>query len=69
MLVVDALVPLSYIYSILVAFQGLFICTIFVIFPKEVRQAYTKWWRAKVNESDFLSKYFAPSLSQVSIAN
>ena len=51
-------VPLAYIYTIMVAFQGLFIFLIFVMLSKQVREAYTKWWRAKVNESDILSKYF-----------
>ena len=55
---VDALLPLAYIYTILVAFQGLWIFLIFVVFSPQVRDAYVKCWRAKVNESDFLSKYF-----------
>ena len=55
---VKALLPLAYIYTILVAFQGLWIFIIFVLLSKQVREAYTKWWRAKVNESDFLSKHF-----------
>ena len=58
---VKALLPLAYIYTILVAFQGLWIFIIFVLLSKQVREAYTKWWRAKVNESDFLSKYFGAS--------
>ena len=55
---VEELVPLAYIYTIMVAFQGLFIFLIFVVLSKQVREAYTKCWRAKVNESDILSKYF-----------
>ena len=55
---VEELVPLAYIYTIMVAFQGLFIFLIFVMLSKQVREAYTKCWRAKVNESDILSKYF-----------
>ena len=55
---VEELVPLAYIYTIMVAFQGLFIFLIFVVFSKKVREAYAKCWRAKVNESDILSKYF-----------
>ena len=55
---VEALLPLAYIYTIMVAFQGLFIFFIFVVFSKQVREAYSKWWKIKVNESDFLSKYF-----------
>ena len=49
---------LAYIYTILVAFQGLFIFLIFVVFSETVREAYVKWWRIKVNESTILSKYF-----------
>ena len=55
---VEELIPLAYIYTILVAFQGLFIFIIFVCMSKSVREAYSKWWRVKVNESDLLSKYF-----------
>ena len=42
---VEELVPLAYIYTIMVAFQGLFIFLIFVVYPKEVRDAYVKSWR------------------------
>ena len=42
---VKELVPLAYIYTIMVAFQGLFIFLIFVVYPKEVRDAYVKLWR------------------------
>ena len=55
---VEELLPLAYIYTIMVAFQGLWIFLIFVLLPKQVRDAYVKWWRAKVKESDTLSKYF-----------
>ena len=60
---VEKLVPLAYIYTILVAFQGVFIFLIFVVFSKQVREAYAKWWKVKVNESDFLSKIFGEKLS------
>ena len=59
---VDELIPLAYIYTILVAFQGLFIFLMYVVFSKVVHQAYIKWWKAKVNKSDLLSKYFGQSL-------
>ena len=55
---VDALLPVAYIFTICVAFQGLFIFVIFVLFSKQVRDNYGKWWKAKVAESDFLSKHF-----------
>ncbi len=60
---VEALLPLTYIYTIMVAFQGLFIFIIFVICSKSVREAYSKWWRAKISESDTLSKYFGERFS------
>ena len=60
---VDELVSLAYIYTIMVAFQGLFIFLIFVVFSKQVREAYAKFTRAKVNKSDFLSRYFGFSIS------
>ena len=56
---VEELLPLAYIYTIMVAFQGLAIFLIFVVFSKKVRHTYAKWWRTKVNKSDFLSKYFS----------
>ena len=52
---VDALLPLAYIYSILVAFQGLWIFLIFVAFPKQVREEYLKLWRTKVKTSETFS--------------
>jgi hypothetical protein len=61
---VEALIPLAYIYTILVAFQGVFIFLLFVVLSKQTREAYAKWWRVKVNESDFLSKLFAEKLSK-----
>lgn len=59
---VEELVPLAYIYTILVAFQGVFILLTLVVFSKPVREAYIKWWRAKVKKSDLLKKYFGEML-------
>ena len=61
---VDELLPLAYIFTIMVAFQGLFIFIIFVLLSKSVREAYSKWWRAKVGESDVLSKYFGDKFTR-----
>ena len=47
---VDELVPLAYIYTIMVAFQGLIIFLIFVAYPKEVRDAYRQLWKKNSNE-------------------
>ena len=52
------LFALAFIFTILVAFQGLFIFIIFVLLSKQVRETYQSWWKAKVAESDFLSSYF-----------
>ena len=57
-IVVDELFALAYIFTIFVAFQGLFIFVIFVLFSKQVKETYAKWWKAKVAESDLLSKHF-----------
>ena len=58
MIEVEELFALAFIFTILVAFQGLFIFIIFVLLSKQVRETYQSWWKAKVAESDFLSSYF-----------
>ena len=58
LIIVQKLAPLAYIFTTMVAFQGVFIFLIFVVFSKAVREAYMKWWRIRVSLSDFLSKYF-----------
>ena len=59
----EGLLFLVYIYSILVAFQGLFIFILFVVLSKSVRDSFKKWWKVQVNESDILNKYFGEKLS------
>ncbi len=54
---VEVLLPLTYIYTIMVAFQGLFIFLAFVFFSKQVREEYIKWWRSKVKASPLLRKH------------
>ena len=49
---VEELVPLAYIYTIMVAFQGLFIFLIFVVFPKEVREVYVKLYKNNIKTFD-----------------
>ncbi len=51
---VEQLIPLAFIYTILVAFQGFFIFLIFIVFSKVVREAIKKWWKNKVNDSDII---------------
>ena len=70
---VDKLFTLAYIFTIFVAFQGLFIFVIFVLLSKQVRENYAKWWKAKVAESDYLSRHFSEkslltSLKSVSVS-
>ena len=68
---VKELVPLAYIYTIMVAFQGLFIFLIFVVYPKEVRDAYVKLWRNDIKtlniftlkDTQFLEVNYKPILS------
>ena len=67
---VEELFALAFIFTIFVAFQGLLIFVIFVVLQKPVRESYTKWWKAKVAESDFLSKHFgAKSLTSTLVYN
>ena len=42
---VPALLPLAYIFTIFVAFQGMAIFVLFVLLDKQVREAYSKWWK------------------------
>ncbi len=55
---VDELVPLAYIFTIMVAFQGVWIFLLFVVFPKQVRDDYVKLWRTQVKGSDRFSSFF-----------
>ena len=60
---VEELIPLAYIYTILVGFQGLFIFLTFVVFSEQVRDEYMKWLKAEIKKSDTLSKYFSTKSS------
>ncbi len=42
---VPALLLLAYIFTIFVAFQGVFIFVLFVPLAEPVRDAYSKWWK------------------------
>ena len=63
LVVSEGLLFLVYIYTIMVAFQGVFIFFLYVILSKSVRDAVIKWWKVRVNESDTLNKYFGEKLS------
>ena len=61
---VEELLPLAYVYTIMVAFQGVFIFLALVVFSKPVREAYVKRWRAEVKKSKILSKCFGEATSK-----
>ena len=42
---VEILLPLAYIYTIMVAFQGVWIFLLFVAFEKKVRDGYANMWK------------------------
>ena len=48
---VEELLPLAYIYTIMVAFQGVWIFLIFVVFENKVREGYAKIWKGKFKAS------------------
>ena len=62
MIEVEELFAVALIFTIFVAFQGLFIFVIFVLLQKPVRESYAKWWKARVAESDYLSRYFGEKI-------
>ena len=63
LVVSDGLLILVYIYTIMVAFQGVFIFFLYVALSKSIKDTFTKWWKVRVNESDILNKYFGEKLS------
>ena len=46
---VEELLPLAYIYTIMVAFQGVWIFLFFVVLEMKVNQGYTKVWNTKIS--------------------
>jgi len=62
---VEALVPLAYIYTIMVAFQGLFIFLILVVFPKNVREEYLMCFKSKARKK--VSTHIMPFAFLISI--
>ena len=61
----EELFALAFIFTIFVAFQGLFIFILFVLLSQQVRENYAKWWKSKVTKSDFLNKHFGGSTPNV----
>ena len=62
---VEELFPLAYIYTIMVAFQGLIIFLLFVVIPKEVRGVYVNMWRSSFST---LNTIFTGEVSMLPIA-
>ena len=56
---VEELVPLAFIFTSMVAFQGVWIFFIFVVFPQKVRDAYVKLWRTMTKTSGKQSNEFS----------
>ena len=56
---VEELFALAYIYTIFVAFQGLFtFITCIVLDARQVREKFSKWWRVQIAGSDILNSRF-----------
>ena len=61
---VEELLPLAYIYTIMVAFQGVWIFLLFVVFETKVREGYAKIWKSKIKASSLFSNKSTLSTSQ-----
>ena len=59
------LVPLAYIYTTMVAFQGVWIFVIFVVVNKKVREDFSKRWRSQIKESRLFNAKSASSTNVV----
>jgi len=64
----EYLIFLAYVYTIMVALQGVFIFILYVALSKSVKDAVRKWWKIRVNESEFLSKHFGEKLKSSNAA-
>ena len=60
---VEKLLPLAYIYTIMVAFQGVWIFLFLVVFEENVREGYAKIWKG-IKEYTFYSNKETLSTSQ-----
>ena len=50
---VEELIPLAYIYTILVAFQGVFIFILFVVLDKNVREVFSSFFKSDTISTQF----------------
>ena len=66
---VEELYALAYIFIIFATLEGVFIFVIFVLLPKQVKENYIKWCKAKVAELDFLSKHFGSTSGTGVVSN
>ena len=66
---VDALLPLAYIYTIMVAFQGLFIFLSVVVFQESVRSEYIKWWKKNFKRPAKISKFITKSSGVITLSS
>ncbi len=59
----EELLPLAYIYTIMVAFQGFFIFLVLVVFTKPVRDEVSKWtaskWQKIIKRNSEVSEMFS----------
>ena len=65
---VEELLPLAYIYTIMVAFQGVWIFLLFVVFPQQVREDIAKLWRKQIKESDKFTIFFTKSTAASNVS-
>ncbi len=54
---VKELLPLAYIYTILMSFQGLFIFLVLVVFSRPVQDQGKKWWQRRNNKVSINKPY------------
>ena len=65
---VKELLPLAYLYTISVAFQGVWIFLLYIVFAKKVREDITKAWRKQIKESDKFAVFFTKSTAASNVS-
>jgi hypothetical protein len=53
----ESLLPLAYVFTIFVAFQGVIIFFLLVVLSEQVRNTYRKWWKKHVIDSEFSKRF------------
>ena len=64
---VEELLPLAYIFTIMVAFQGVWIFLLFVPLQENVRDAYVKLWKTTRKASGKQKSYLSEKTSSVTV--